>query len=112
MTKASQDFLDSLVNEFEHHKNPSIGKQQKAYMKNNFEFLGLKAPVRKEILRPFFIKSFLPPKSDLDALVRILWNNPYREFQMAAQELAYKYNKHIDDKDIELYEFMIIRIWQ
>ena len=27
MTKASQDFLDSLVNEFEHHKNPSIGKK-------------------------------------------------------------------------------------
>ena len=36
------------------NKNDAISMT--AYMKNNFEFLGIKKPIRAEILKPYFIE--------------------------------------------------------
>ena len=66
-----------------------------AYMKNHFEFYGIKAPIRREIQKPFLVKEYLPPKKDLEKIVKILWKKPEREYQMFAQELAQKYTKLI-----------------
>jgi len=49
----------------------------------------------------------LPPKNDLEQIIKALWLKPEREYQYFAQELAQKYAKQIEKKDIELLEFMI-----
>ncbi len=102
------EFIDILETEFKKNANPEIALGQKAYMKNKFEFYGIKTPVRRKIQKPFFEKEFLPPKIKLETIIKILWKKPEREYQYFSQELVFKYANQFERKDIELFEFMII----
>ena len=103
-----EDFIHTLEKEFEKRANPKIAIEQKAYLRNQFEFYGFKAPERREILKPFLIKKYLPKKTELDKIVRILWEKPQRDFQHFSLELTFKYVKQFEINDIELLEFMVI----
>jgi len=100
-------FINILETEFEKKTNPEIAFKQISYMKNQFEFYGIKTPVRRKIQKPFFVKENLPPKENLEKIVKNLWEKPQREYQYFAQEFTEKYNKQINKKDIILFEFMI-----
>jgi 3-methyladenine DNA glycosylase AlkD len=100
-------FINTLEIEFAQDANPKIGLEQKAYMRNQFEFYGIKATERREIQKPFFIKEFLPKKDELDNIVKLLWEKPQRDYQYFSQELAFKYVKQFEKKDIELFEYMV-----
>ncbi len=102
------EFIKSLASEFILHRNQEIAIAQKQYMKNKFEFYGIKSPLRRELQKPFLIVKYLPNKSDLDSIVKELWLRPERELQYFTQELVKKYTKQFEKKDIELLEFMIV----
>jgi len=101
------DFIDTLEAEFKANANPIIASQQKAYMKGKFDYFGLKSPLRRTIQQPFLAKQYLPSKTELTSLVKVLWAKPQREFQYVAQELCLKYSKQFDKEDIVLFEYMI-----
>jgi 3-methyladenine DNA glycosylase AlkD len=101
------EFINTLEIEFEKHKNAKIALEQKAYMRHQFQFYGLKATVRREIQKPFFIKEYLPQKSEIEHIIKTLWEKPQREYQHFAQELAFKYVKQLELKDINLFELMV-----
>ena len=100
-------FINTLEIEFAQHANPRIALEQKAYMRNQFAYYGIKATERREIQKPFFVKEFLPKKDKLDQIVIALWEKPQRDYQYFSQELAFKYVKQLAEKDIELYEYMV-----
>lgn len=102
------EFIQVLSEEFQRSADPENAVGQKAYMRNQFEFFGIKAPIRKDIQKPFLVKTYLPPKEELEGLVKELWNKPEREFQMFGQELTAKYQRQFGEKDIELLEFMVV----
>ena len=101
------DFIKKIELEFIKHADPEIAAGQKAYMKNRFEFYGIKTPVRRKIQKPFLAKNNLPSEEDLENVVKVLWNRPQREYQYFAQEFARKYVKRGGKKDIKLYEYMV-----
>jgi 3-methyladenine DNA glycosylase AlkD len=101
------EFLQTLELELKRNSNTKIAAAQKAYMRNQFEFYGIKSPLRREIQKPFLAKSFLPPKTELEEIVKALWIKPQREYQFIAQELAFKYTQQFDRIDIALLEFMV-----
>jgi len=101
-------FIDELKKVFEANAYPKNAEGQKAYMKNNFDFLGLSSPVRRQLQKPFLVQKYLPTKEDMKQIVVQLWNEPYREYQYFAQELAYQYLNNQEMDDIELYEYMIV----
>ncbi len=101
------NYIKTLENEFERNSNTKIAAGQKAYMKNRFEFFGIKTPLRREISKPFLQKEYLPDKNRLEETIKTLWKKPQREFQYFAQELTFKYKKQFEKKDIALFEFMI-----
>ena len=103
-----KEFVLNLQIEFEKHAHAVVAAGQKAYMKNRFEFYGIKTPRRREIQKMFFAKAYLPPKRDLEKVTKILWNKPQREYQYFAQELVRKYVKNAEIRDIELYEYMVV----
>ena len=76
-------------------------------MRNQFEYYGIKTPLRREIQKPFLVKAYLPPKAELEELIKILWAKPQRDFHLFAQELLYKYVKQFEKKDVQLFEFMV-----
>ena len=100
-------FIDTLKIEFEKHINAKVASEQKVYMRNQFEFYGLKSAERREIQKPFFSKQYLPNKSDLNIIVKTLWEKPQRDYQYFSQELAFKFVKQLDQNDIKLFEYMV-----
>lgn len=102
------DFVVSLESEFQKWSNPKNASLQKAYMRNQFDFFGITTTQRRVIQKPFLTKAYLPEKEEQINIVKVLWKKPQREFQYFAQELAYKYTKQPEKKDIVLYEFMVI----
>lgn len=102
------EFLETLETEFLKNSDPTVALKQKAYLRNQFDFYGLATTKRREIQSPFLIKEYLPEKSELDTIVKILWGKPQREYQYFAQELVLKYVKQLKKDDIELFEFMVV----
>lgn len=100
------DFLQTLELEFKTKADSRIAVGQKAYMRNQFEFYGINTMKRREIQRPFLEKSYLPPKVELEQLLKTLWQKPQREYQYFAQELVFKYRHQFDKNDIVLLEYM------
>lgn len=104
----SIELIEILEVEFTKGANRTIAAGQKAYMRNQFDFYGIKSPERRIIEKPFIAKKFLPKKSEIDTIIRELWLKPQRDFQYFAQELLFKYVKKLEVEDIYLLEFMII----
>lgn len=100
-------FINTLEFELTQNANPKIGLEQKAYMRNQFEFYGIKAMERREIQKPFFVKEFLPNKVNLDKIIKSLWEKPQRDYQYFCQELVFKYANQFERKDIALFEYMV-----
>lgn len=103
----SLDLIQLISSEFQANANTEIAKGQKAYMKNHFDFFGIKSPLRKQIQKPFLANAYLPPKVELPKIIHHLWDKPQREFHYFSQELAQKFTKKLELKDIELFEFMV-----
>lgn len=102
-----REIIENLETELKINANSHIALKQKKYLRNQYEFFGLKANKRREIQKPFFLKEYLPEKRELSILVKTLWDKPQREFQHFAQELAFLFIKEAEEKDIGLYEYMV-----
>lgn len=97
-------FIKTLEIALEKNANPKIALGQKAYMRNQFEYYGIKATERREIQKPFFIKEFLPKKEKLDEIVTSLWEKLQRDYQYFSQELAFKYVCQLEKtQDVRAY---------
>ena len=53
-----KEFIHILEIEFQKNENAKIALEQKAYMRNQFEYYGLKAPERRAIQKPFLVKAY------------------------------------------------------
>ena len=69
-----------------------------AYMKNHFTFLGIKSPLRKQLLREYFVEYALPEPDQLFEKVWQLYHLPEREYEYAAFALLEKMKKHLPVK--------------
>ena len=74
--------VEELAKELKAIANPNDAAAMKAYMKNKFEFLGVKTPARRKLTKAFF-KQQTDSVIDWD-FINEAWNNPYRELQYTA----------------------------
>ncbi len=97
-----------VIQQFEANSNPKIAEKQKAYLKNKFNFYGLKAPLRKELQRPFLLKSNLPNKPEtIETIKTVLYKIDKRELHYFSIEWFLKYKKEYDIDDIDFIKFLI-----
>lgn len=90
------------------HANPAEAAPMKAYMRGQFDFLGIKTPQRRNLTRQFIASHGLPRVSELDTIVRDLWALPEREFQYAALGLVGRLQKQLPADFIETLEFLLL----
>jgi 3-methyladenine DNA glycosylase AlkD len=103
-----QKYVSSVINCFEQNKNPSNALPMKKYMKDRFEFFGIKSPLRKEISKPFLRKEALPEKDALEEVVKLLWSVPQRELQYFTIALLEKFTKRFEKNNIDLLEYLVV----
>lgn len=101
------DYVIKIISTFQSNGDQLIAEGQSNYMRNKFEFFGLKSQKRRDLQRAFLRSDSLPPKSELKLIVSELWTEPQRELHYLGQELVKKYLRESDRSDIELYEYMV-----
>ena len=93
---------------FARHGNPRNAVAMKRYMRDQFEYLGLKGPRLVELLRQHTDTHGLPPLTNLDPVLRELWALPQREFQYAAIALLRRMEKQLPATFIRTFENLIV----
>lgn len=101
-------YISTLIKEFKLNTNNKIAIEQSAYMRNQFQFFGIKTTERRSLQQTFLAKEMLPDKKELEGIIHTLWKQSQRECHYFAQELAFKYIKQLEKHDINLYEFMVV----
>ncbi|KXX68923.1 DNA alkylation repair protein [Flammeovirga sp. SJP92] len=102
-----KEYITTLEELFKENSDAERALQQKAYMRNQFEFYGLTSPKRKELQKPFLQKGYLPEKEEAFKIIKILWQKPQREFQLFCLDLLDKYQKKYEPEDITFLECLI-----
>ena len=100
-------YLQTLKTLFEQQANAENAVPMKKYMRNQFEFLGIKSPKQKALVKQFVAENGLPELSQMDNLVRELWSWPEREYQYVALALLDKLQKRLTPDSVPLLENLI-----
>lgn len=101
-------YVASLKRLFEQNADPAQAAPMKKYMRDQFEYLGIKSPQVKALFRQAVKENGLPSPEELDQIVRELWELPQREFQYLAISLMERLEKKLSSNAIKTLEFMIV----
>lgn len=100
-------YCKPLIHAFEKAANATEAVGMKAYMLNQFEFLGIKAPIRDSIVFPFIKNNPIISTTQLNEVVEYLWAQPFRENHYAAIDVFEKNHRLWDADSKSLIEFCI-----
>ena len=101
-------YVLSLKDLFERNANPAQAGPMKRYMRDQFDYLGIKSPRQAELHRTFIKQHGLPTLEHLDTICRGLWNLPQREFQYAATSMLGRLENILEPNIITTIEYMIV----
>jgi 3-methyladenine DNA glycosylase AlkD len=102
-------FILPLALELSQLKDLEKAALMKAYMKDNFEFLGIQTPERRKVCKHYMKQHAVENEKELETIVKELWALPEREFQYFAIELMAFNKKLWVLSTIEVFEFCIIQ---
>ena len=101
-------YLIPLITLFKENANPIQALPMKRYMRDQFEYLGIKSPQFKKLVKDFIGEHGLPSISDLDLIVHNLWELPQREFQYLAVGFTERLRNELPAKFVRSIEYMIV----
>ena len=99
--------LQPRIDLFEQHADPAYAKRMRAYMKDQFDYLGLPSPLRKELSKTFYAAQGYPDPSLVCAIVEKCWQFPQREYKYFVMDLMVRMRKKTGHDTIHLYERLI-----
>lgn len=112
MKKDISLYINTLEEKMVAAANPENAAPMQQYMRNQFRFLGIKTPERRQLVREFVQENGLPDVDNLEICVDMLWKMPAREFQYVAMELLAKQAKKLpEDAIIWLERWVTNRSW-
>ncbi|WP_195990193.1 DNA alkylation repair protein [Clostridium sp. D53t1_180928_C8] len=101
------DELTKVINKFRESTNEENAIVMKAYLKGQFEFLGIKSPERKQLQKEFL--SNINKKEPINKVwVLQLWNYEQREFQYLAIDYLIKMKNNLLEEHIDLIKILIV----
>ena len=101
-------YIIPLKTLFEQNADPIQAVPMKKYLRDQFEYLGIKTPKNVALQKAFYKEYGLPKLLELDEIVRDLWSLPEREFQYVAMGLLGKFENQIPEKFIDMVEYLIV----
>ena len=83
--------------------NPANAAPMAAYMRDQFPFLGIKTPQRRELIKPLLAEARVEAKTQgIDrSFVEACWQAPEREFQYAALDYLHALRRYLEPEDID-----------
>lgn len=89
------------------HRDSELAVPMAKYMKDKFPFLGIKKPVREELLKQFYRESGILKEPFQEDFVLALWEQAEREYQYVALDYIKRSLKKIAKHDLPLMERLI-----
>lgn len=103
--------FNKLISEFEKNADPAIALGMKSYMRNQFEYLGIKTPKRKEISKDFL--KLLKKENGVNwDFIESCWSSKYREFKYLALDYLDSVSNLLTTLDIpKLKKLVLTESW-
>lgn len=92
----------------EDNRNSDQANSMSAYMRDQFQFYGIKSPLRKELVKE--IKAVVKPIASVEyqEFIQLLWDDPHRECQYIATDLMGSIKKKLGLDWIDFLEQLIL----
>lgn len=100
-------YLEPLLRQYEHSRDPVRAVQMKKYMKDQFDFYGIGTPARRAMISAHIRESGLPEWNSMEKITRHLWEMEQRECQSTAIDLLNRMKKKLRPDDLPLMEYLI-----
>jgi 3-methyladenine DNA glycosylase AlkD len=100
-------YLTKIKNIYAANADATIAKGAKAYLLNQFEFYGIKTPIRRKICKDFYKANPIINHNELSLLIKECFAEPQRELHYFAIELLGHHHKIWSKKTIPLIEWMV-----
>jgi 3-methyladenine DNA glycosylase AlkD len=84
VTELADEVLDRLARVYEAARDPERAVQAKAYMRDQFEFLGFSVPAQRKLTRTVVAGLPKPSEADLRTVALACWSLDEREYQYFA----------------------------
>jgi 3-methyladenine DNA glycosylase AlkD len=107
MKNANEIIIADVLNAFSAVANISDALAMSKYMRNRFQFFGIKSELRKMIQKELLSVHKLPEGEELKDFVEKLWALPQRELHYFAMEILEKPIKKADDSWMPLLEKLV-----
>jgi 3-methyladenine DNA glycosylase AlkD len=100
-------YVNALKTLYQSHADPVAAAPMKAYMRNQFDYLGIKTPEQRQLFKGFIVEHGLPDLDDLAPILLDLWDLPEREFQYAALGLLGRFENQLPAEFIDTIETLL-----
>ncbi|XP_046579821.1 uncharacterized protein LOC124287360 [Haliotis rubra] len=106
-----QMFVAKLGENFKAHRNQTAAQKMKKYMRDQFAFFGLMSPIRREASKEVLSSCSGFNQAQLHQLLKLLWKEPEREYQMFGLDCSQKYIKVLcgHSADDSLKSLMVVK---
>ena len=102
-----EKYVSDLKTLFEQHTIIENIEPMRDYMRGQFEYFGIKTPLRKELTKQFVKKNGYPSIDEIPEFMQLIWDEPYRELHHVGINILERFIKKMPEEIIELYEFLL-----
>lgn len=103
-------YLEKIKSAYQPNANPQNAVHMKRYMKERFEFYGIKTPLREQLSRQVMQAEGIPDEPEvLKQLCRYCFDEPHREMQYFVKDILLKSLRKLDASYLSLIEELIGR---
>jgi 3-methyladenine DNA glycosylase AlkD len=104
----TKNYVEGIAKIFHEKGNPENAFYQAKYMKNHFEFYGLKAKEWMALSKNYFADHGYPAIPELEEFVKLCYRYPQREMHYFAITVLEKLEKKLPVSAIDIFEFAIV----
>ena len=99
--------LSDLINDFEKNSNELLAESMGKYMRDKFNFLGIRGPKRTELFKKYFPTARKTKEIDWN-FIETCWNKEEREFQYAVVYYLKAMQKFLKKGDISKLKYLVV----
>jgi 3-methyladenine DNA glycosylase AlkD len=106
------NYVDELVKLYTQHIDLDYANWSKKYLRNQFNFLGIRTPLRRKLTKQFIHEFGVPTKENLEYVILTLWERSEREYQKAALDMLEKVKVDLTPDDMPwLSSLLVNKSW-
>ena len=99
--------LSGLITELENNRNELLAESMGKYMRDKFNFLGIRGPKRTELFKKYFPTARKRKEIDWN-FIETCWNKEEREFQYAVVYYLKAMQKFLKKGDISKLKYLVV----